>query len=51
MAKGINPREKSPRPEVGLEDWLSVCDRIEDEDFKVVTYMIKYIYIFFICFI
>lgn len=39
MAKDINPREKSPRPEVGLEDWLSVCDQIENDDFKVVTYM------------
>ena len=48
MAKGINPREKSPCLEVGWEDWLFICDWIEDDDFKVVTRMIKSIYIFFI---
>ena len=48
MAKDINPREKSPCPEVGLEDWLFVYDQIEDDDFKIVTHIIKYIYIFFI---
>ncbi|KAL6573110.1 hypothetical protein OROHE_002586 [Orobanche hederae] len=29
-----NPRNQCPRPEVPMENWLAVCDRVESQKFK-----------------